>query len=333
MNKENEFSINGVKSNVLLKQDLLNIDSIVNGGFKALINSNLEFALHYLHFANILCEIITTKGQPKMYSNRYINSLLLQYGKFAIIKDGEEILIKPFLMTSKNVYSKTGEPLEIVAYDYNPLSYTTSGNGVTYKNSDNEKQFVIVRANAYELPLACYIYYFVKKIVNIEQDIDTNLFVNQMPLLVNATEDERLSVVNIFTKFREKVKAIFISKHAGQDFKNFEVIDTHAEFLVDKLLDVKDRYYLKFFEFLGINHTPYEKKERLTDDEVHSNDMLIELVQSAFYNSIKESYDKANELFGTDLKLEWNINGFITDKDFYKGGESDDNNPDFSYSE
>ena len=59
-------------------------------------------------------------------------------------------------------------------------------------------------------------------------------------------------------------------------------------------------------------------------DEVNSNNMLLELVQSTYYNTILESVEKCNKELNLDIQVEFNVNGFINQSG-NKGGDVDVN--------
>lgn len=61
-----------------------------------------------------------------------------------------------------------------------------------------------------------------------------------------------------------------------------------------------------FLSFIGINNVNYEKKERLTNDEVNANNANTQAVARVWLESMKKSMEKTNEMFGLNLSVELN---------------------------
>lgn len=58
-----------------------------------------------------------------------------------------------------------------------------------------------------------------------------------------------------------------------------------------------------FCETIGIKNANYEKRERLLVDEVNANNELTESLSDVWMKTIKDSFDKANDMFDLQLKI------------------------------
>ena len=58
-----------------------------------------------------------------------------------------------------------------------------------------------------------------------------------------------------------------------------------------------------FYEFLGVNNIPFEKNERLTDEEAVVNEEANNLNSDVRLKPRLEAIDKVNELFGTNIEI------------------------------
>lgn len=61
-----------------------------------------------------------------------------------------------------------------------------------------------------------------------------------------------------------------------------------------------------FLSFIGITNVNYEKRERLTNDEVNANNQNTQAIAQVWLDSMKESMEKTNKMFGLNLSVELN---------------------------
>lgn len=58
-----------------------------------------------------------------------------------------------------------------------------------------------------------------------------------------------------------------------------------------------------FLSFIGINNVNYEKKERLTNDEINANNQNTQAVSKVWLESMQQSMDKVNSMYDLDLSV------------------------------
>lgn len=325
--KMNTFNIsnpNDFENSMLIqaKNYAYDTELIRNGTIQANINNNIELFLTFSHYYNIVCSLLKFKSLPNNYNSNYIMQLICEYGTIAIVKENDDFFILPYNpKTLKSNY--TGEPVEIEITEFSLFSFGKI-QGVNlptkriFKNTDDEKEFVIINSTPTNLPMFLIIYYYCLKLIDVQQSIDNNLFVLQQPIIFSGGKNHKNDIMQLYQKFFQKVRAFFMTKDSSLTDNKIEVLDTKAKDYLQSLEAHKDYVKKEFFEFFGINAVPYEKKERLIVDEVNSNNMLLELVQSVYYNTINESIEKVNDTFNLEIELEFNINGFLNNQ---KGGE------------
>lgn len=83
----------------------------------------------------------------------------------------------------------------------------------------------------------------------------------------------------------------------NQDLKN--------SYIAGEILEDMRQWELKFCSDLGIPNSNTEKKERLITAEVESNDVEVKLWADLALENLKESCERVNDMFGTDLSVEW----------------------------
>lgn len=74
-----------------------------------------------------------------------------------------------------------------------------------------------------------------------------------------------------------------------------------------------------FLSFIGIENVNFEKRERLTNDEVNANNENTHAISRVWLNSLQESMNKTNDLFGLNLSVK-----LSADYEFKADPEGDD---------
>lgn len=69
-----------------------------------------------------------------------------------------------------------------------------------------------------------------------------------------------------------------------------------------------------FLSFIGINNVNYEKKERLTNEEINANNQNTQAVASVWLESMQQSMKKVNDMYGLDLSVRLREDLTFTDR-------------------
>ena len=146
---------------------------------------------------------------------------------------------------------------------------------------------------------------FAKRISDIEQTQEVNLFQMNMPKIIATSRDGVLTAKNIIKKIQDFKFVVFTKEKAlSQQLKQDDVLDTSAPYLLDKLGDYENFYRNKALSFLAINNANTDKKERLIVDEVNANNDLLNTILDMMYETRKEFCDEVKEKFGIDINVE-----------------------------
>lgn len=81
--------------------------------------------------------------------------------------------------------------------------------------------------------------------------------------------------------------------------------DLRNSYIAGDILEDMRKWELKFCSDLGIPNSNTEKKERMIVPEVESNNVEVKLWADLALESLKSSCKKVNDMFGTDLSVEW----------------------------
>ena len=147
---------------------------------------------------------------------------------------------------------------------------------------------------------------FAERLYNMDRIIDVNLNAQKTPILIVCSENERLSLLNIFKKYDGNEPVIFASK--GFNIDNFKVLKTDAPFVSDKVYEIKVKIWNEALTFLGISNIQFNKKERMLSNEV---DRLMGGTTACRKSRIKprqQACERINAMFGTNIECEFDEN-------------------------
>lgn len=218
--------------------------------------------LTYLQYINRLTELAICmfewKNLPASVDQRYLELHLFETGCMVYFDD--DILGNLCLDCIANgrlgVY---GDPILRRAYSgYN-----------NYQKLLKESNSVIIWNNYLHTNSILDVKMFAKRLYNIDRIIDVNANAQKTPVLVQGTEKQRLTLLNLYKEFDGNAPFIFGDKNL--DLSALKSIQTGAPYVCDKLYQLKTQIWNEALTYLGISNINIQKKERLITDEVTRN--------------------------------------------------------------
>ena len=222
----------------------------------------------YGQYLRVLSELAVSmfewQNAPESVDVRYLEMQLFLSGVAVWFKD-EELENKPQLCLSclpAGNFDVYGYPTRRTAYSrYNGYNKTLS-------SSDS----VIIYNNFLRTPSVTDCMIYAKRLYNLDRIIDVNANAQKTPILVRATEKQRLALLNVYKEFDGNAPVIF-----GDDDLDptaLRAIITNAPFVADKIYELKTQYWNEALTRLGISNINTQKKERMITDEVTRNHSL-----------------------------------------------------------
>ena len=99
--------------------------------------------------------------------------------------------------------------------------------------------------------------------------------------------------------------AILVDK--GFNSLDIQDLRTNNTLNIREIADTEQQILQEFWETLGVNKTT-EKRERMVSAETSGDPQLLKLNILNMFNSRKEGIAKVNEIFGTNISVECNVN-------------------------
>lgn len=276
----------------------------------------------YGQYLRVLSELAVSmfewRNVPDSIDVRYLEMQLFLTGMVVWFKD-EELENQPQLCLSClpagnfNVY---GYPTRRTAYSrYNGYNKTLS-------NSDS----VIIYNNFLRTPSVTDCMIYAKRLYNLDRIIDVNTNAQKTPILVRATEKQRLSLQNVYKKYDGNSPVIFGDNDL--DPTALRAVVTNAPFVADKIYELKTQYWNEALTRLGISNINMQKKERMITDEVTRNQGGIVASRYSRLISRRTAVNKINQMFGTNITVEYRQDCQIPEVEdvdnFGKDGETDE---------
>lgn len=213
-------------------------------------------------------------------------------------------------------FNEQGEPIE-----YQAIGFTGK---VWRRNLTNA---VLIKNLPMLSPCLPRVFEECKLLVDIRQATVTNVNSVKTPFVFTGNKDQLLTLKNIFKKISNNEPVTYIESGMLQ---NLQVLNTQAPFVADKLDTLYYSTLGKILTYIGINNNQVEKKERLTNDEINSNNDWVNAHLMTALRCRQEACDRINELFpdvqaSCELNTEYIETGLLSDIESLIGGEENGN--------
>ena len=175
-----------------------------------------------------------------------------------------------------------------------------------YNKMCSAKDSVLIFNNYLHTPTLLTIELFARRLYEIERAIDVNVKGQKTPKAILSSEQQRLTMKNLFMQYDGNEPFIFGDKNL--DIEGIKSLDIGSPFIADKLQILKHQIWNEALTFLGIENSNQDKKERLVSDEVGSNYGNVEAQRNVMLNARRQAVKKINAMFGTDINVKFRSN-------------------------
>ena len=168
------------------------------------------------------------------------------------------------------------------------------------------KDSVLIFNNYLHTPTQITIELFARRLYEIERAIDVNVKAQKTPTLILSSEQQRLTMHNLYMQYDGNEPFIFGDKN--MDIEGIKSLKTDAPFVADKLENLKHQIWNEALTFCGIENSNQDKKERLVSNEVGCNYGNIEAQRNVMLNARKQAVKKINAMFDTNIDVHFRSN-------------------------
>ena len=273
--------------------------------------------LTYTQYVNRLTELSISMfqwdGLPYTVDERYIELHLFLNGSMVYFKDDVigDLCLDCMPHGQLDVY---GNPILRRAYsgynNYNKLLKNT--NSVIIWNN-------LMRSNS-----VLDVQMFARRLYNLDRIIDVNTNAQKTPVLVQGTEKQRLTLLNVYKEYDGNSPVIFGDTNI--DLNSLKVLQTGAPYVADKLYELKTQIWNEALTYLGISNVSFQKKERLISDEVMRSQGGTVASRYSRLTARQKAAKEINRMFGTNISVDYREDFQVPDVDWNikEGGEEDE---------
>lgn len=265
------------------KHDIFDESMILNSlTYKQYLNRLTELAISMFEWKNL----------PDTIDDRYLELHLFETGCMVYFKDDVigDLCLDCVVNGRLDVY---GDPFIRRAYS----SYNNYQKMLSYKNS------IVIWNNLLHSNSILDVKMFAKRLYNIDRIIDVNANAQKTPVLLQGTEKQRLTLINLYKEYDGNAPFIFGDKNL--DLSALKALSTNAPYVCDKLYLLKTQIWNEALTYLGISNINIQKKERLITDEVTRNQGGTIASRYSRLESRRKAVKKINKMFGTNIEVNY----------------------------
>lgn len=265
----------------------------------ALRRNNQTFNSYYTRLLELSLTCFSYDNLPLTIDKRAMELALLDTGKCVIFKDDVIGLVALPVLINGN-FDIYGNPVSRTAYsEYNH-----------YRKKLNPDNSVIIYNNYLRQGDLGVIDEYANRLYDYDRIIDVNVRAQKTPVLLKGSDKQQLSLKQLYMQYDGNIPFIFGDK--GLDSEALTVLKTDAPYISDKIYTLKQNYWNEVLTYLGIANIQTQKKERMISDEVLRGLGGTFASRASRLFSRVYGFDKVNEMFNTDIKVEFNDNIDIT---------------------
>lgn len=254
--------------------------------------NNLTYKQYLDRLTELAISMFEWKNLPPSVDARYLELHLFETGCMVYFNDDVlgNICLDCIANGRLGIY---GDPILRRAYSgYN-----------NYNALLKESNSVIVWNNYLHTNSMLDVKMFARRLYVLDRIIDVNANAQKTPVLVQGTEKQRLTLINLYKEFDGNAPFIFGDNNL--DLNVLKVLQTGAPYVCDKLYTLKTQYWNEALTYLGISNINIQKRERLITDEVTRNQGGTIASRYSRLNSRREAARKINAMFGTNIQVNY----------------------------
>ena len=275
----------------------------------ALMN-NRTYIQYYNRLTELALSMFEWTGLPKSVDPRFLEMCLFADGKAVFFKDpamADEYGGEGYLALQVAIEGQ----LNVYRIPTKRRAYATSG----YNKNLDQHDSVIIFNNFMHTNAKLDVEMFSRRLYNLDRIIDVNANAQKTPVLIKCTEDERLTMKNLYMQYDGNEPFIF--GESDLNANGLTVLKTDAPYVADKIYQLKTQIWNEALTYLGIMNVNSVKKERLITDEAVRNSGGTIASRYSRLEARRMACKQINEMFGLNIWCDYR-------EDYQEIDEADD---------
>lgn len=262
--------------------------------------------LTFIQYVNALTELATTmfewKNLPDTIDERFMELTLFSRGSAVFFKDEVMgFLCLPCLIKGR---------LDVYRIPIDRQAFAVNG----YRKNLNNEDSVIIWNNYIHTNSELLVRNYSTRLWSLDRIIDVNANAQKTPVLIKASEQQKLTLENAYMQWDGNEPVIFGDKQL--DTNNFSVLKTDAPYIADKIYQLKTQYWNECLTRLGISNVNIQKKERLISDEVTRAMGGVIASRYSRLEMRRQAADAINRMFNLNIEVDYREDYRQTDDEF-----------------
>lgn len=255
--------------------------------WKSALLNNATYQQYYNRLMELATVMFEWKNLPDSIDPRFLEITLFGKGQAVFFYDDVlGFLALPVATNGRwNVYNIPTER----------RAYSSSG----FNANLNQSNSVIIYNNYVHTNSMLDCEMFARRLYNMDRIIDVNINAQKTPILIQCTEQQRLTMQNLYKEYDGNEPFIFGDDQL--DMKGFKVLTTNAPFVADKIRQEKAQTWNEALTYLGISNSNYTKRERLITDEVVRSQGGTIASRYSRLEMRRQACREINKLFGLNI--------------------------------
>lgn len=279
------------------------------------IANNYTYRQYVDRLTSLAISMFDWKNLPDTIDVRYLELTLFLNGSAVFFVD-EELGILALSCTPMGSFDVYGNPIKRKAYSkYN-----------NYNIVLDKSNSVIAWNNFLRTNSVLDVEMYARRLYELDRIIDVNVRAQKTPVLVQGTEKQRLTLLNLYKEYDGNSPVIF-----GGETLNVEglkCLKTDAPYVADRLYTLKTQLWNEALTYLGISNLNTTKKERMVTDEVIRNQGGVIANRYSRLEARRQACNQINEMFGTEIECNFREDYREADDEIMFSGDTGDGGAD-----
>lgn len=263
---------------------------------------------YYMRLKELAINQFEWVNLPPTCDNRFLELILFEMGHALFFKHK---INESFLTLQSNIAG----PLNMYRIPIRRRAYAITG----FNQECSDVDSVIIYNNYLRQPTALTIQLYAQRLTQIERAINANINAQKWPVLMYGSKAQQRTLQEVYRQWAGNEPVIFGDKNLNE--QPLQAIKTDVPEAYINLMVAKQQIWNEAMTFLGIDNANIQKKERMINNEVESNNQLLRAQRYQFLNARKDACNMINELFAADLEAPIDVRFRRYDNE--EGGEYD----------
>ena len=219
--------------------------------------------------------------------------------ELTLMADGMAVFFRDEIMGYLALQCMISGPLDVYRIPILRRAYASNGYQMPLDNLNS----VLIFNNSLHTNSQLDIEMYAWRLYEVQRAIDTNIKLQKTPKIVKCSENQRLTIINLFKQYEGNYPFIFADK--AMDLKGLESIDIAAPYVADKLMVIKQQIWDEAMTYLGIANTNTSKRERLNTSEISVGMGDVEAQRYTRLMEREVACERINDMFGLKLEVRY----------------------------